>query len=69
MDNQLLKTLAKHQIGVRSVEELTHEQLKQYLEDSSKVSDYYVPDLATIKRKGGRTVYQRRRNYQEEWAH
>ncbi len=48
VDNQLLKTLVKHQIGVGSVDELTQEQLKEYLDDCLKVSDYYVPNLETI---------------------
>ena len=48
VDNQLLKTLVKHQIGVGSVEELTQEQLKEYLDGCLKVSNFYVPDLDTI---------------------
>ena len=47
-DNQLLNTLLKHQIGVGSVEELTQEQLKEYLDNCLKVSNYYVPDLDSI---------------------
>ena len=46
--NQLLKTLVKHQIGVRSVEELTQEQLKEYLDNCLKVTNYYIPDLDSI---------------------
>ena len=49
IDNQLLKTLARHQIGVESVEELTQKQLKRYLDNCFlKVSDYYFPDLEAI---------------------
>ena len=48
IDNQLLKTLVRHQIGVGSVEELTQEQLKEYLDNCLKVSNYYVPDLDSI---------------------
>ena len=48
IDNQLLKALVKHQIGVGSVGELTQEQLKKYLDDCLKVTDYYVPDLESI---------------------
>ena len=32
VDNQLLKSLANYQIGVMSVEELTNEELRRYLE-------------------------------------
>ena len=48
VDNQLLKTLVKHQIGAGSVEDLTQDQLKEYLDGCLKVSNFYVPDLDTI---------------------
>ena len=51
VEPNLLRTLAKFEFGLKSVKEVTEEQLEKYFNQVLRPTDRYIPDLPAIFRE------------------